>query len=219
MSTWVWIGIGAIVLAIVTYMTLALSAPQGEGYKVLKGSQPGDKTTQSSASLPRSFNEKEGAVYSWTGWILVKNFATGFGERRRIFSRGDAPGLYIDSTSNSLILVVNTYGGTPETILVSNIPAMKWVHVGIVVDQTAVNIYINGTLRIYHTLSQLPKQVDEQVKFGSRWDGVVGEVDYYPRALTNAEVFLKASQEPPPDLVKKPSSGSYFDMTWYTGRI
>lgn len=218
MSTWVWVGVAAIVVAAVTYLALTLS-PKGDGYKVLKGSQAGDKVTQSSALLPRSFNEKEGAVYSWTGWILVKNFASGFGQRRRIFSRGDCPGLYIDSTSNSLILVVNTYGQTPESILVSNIPAMKWVHVGIVVDQTAVSIYINGTLRIYHTLTQLPKQVDEQVKFGSAWDGVVGEVDYYPRALSNAEVFLKASQEPPPDLVKKPSSGQYFDMTWYTGRI
>jgi hypothetical protein len=26
--------------------------------------------------------------------------------------------------------------------------------VGIVVDQTAVSVYINGTLRIYHTLTQ-----------------------------------------------------------------
>jgi hypothetical protein len=219
MSTWVWIGIGAIVLAIVTYMTLALSAPQGEGYKVLKGSQPGNKTTQSSASLPRSFNEKEGAVYSWTGWVLVKNFASGFGQRRRIFSRGDSPGLYIDSTSNSFVVVVKTYGSTPETILVSNIPAMKWIHVAIVVDQTAVSIYINGTLRIYHTLTNLPKPNDEKVKFGTGWNGVVGNVRYYPKALTNAEIFLKANEPPPPDITKTPSSGSYFDMTWYTGRL
>jgi hypothetical protein len=115
--------------------------------------------------------------------------------------------------------VVNTYGTVPETILVSNIPALKWIHVGIVVDQTAVSVYINGILRIYHTLTNLPKPGERRTEFGGSWDGVVGRVEYYPRALTNAEVFLKSSEEPPPDLVKKPAAGSYFDMTWYTGRI
>jgi hypothetical protein len=113
---------------------------------------------------------------------------------------------------------VNTFS-TPETILVSNIPAMKWIHFAIVVDQTAVSIYINGTLRIYHTLTNLPRQNDDQVKFGTGWNGVVGNVRYYPRSLTNAEVFLKANEAPPPDLIKPASSGSFFDMTWYTGRL
>ena len=218
MSVWTWllIAVGAF---IVVYIAINLGSPKDDGIFILNGAQPGDKKTSSTMMIPRSFNEKEGAVFSWLGWILIKDFNAGFGVRRRIFSKGDCPGVYIDSTSNSLIVVINTFGSTPETILVPNIPAMKWIHLGLVVDQTAVSIYINGTLRIYHTLTQLPKQNDDAMNFGSEWNGVVGNVRYYRRALTNAEIFMKSTEPPPPDLEKKPGYGQYFDMTWYTGRI
>jgi hypothetical protein len=218
MTVWTWLLIAA-AIGLLAYFVFFFTSTKQDGYLVLDGSQLGSKAFTSQAGLPRSFNEKEGAVYSWTGWVHVKNFAEGFGLRRRIFSKGDSPGFYIDSTSNSFVLVVNTYGSTPETILVSNIPAMKWIHFGIVVDQTAVSIYINGTLRIYHTLTHLPKPNDDKTVFGTGWNGVVGNVRYYPKALSSADMFLKANETPPPDLVKTPSSGSYFDMTWYTGRL
>jgi hypothetical protein len=218
MTVWNWLLIAA-AIGLLAYFVFFFTSKKEDGYLLIDGSQAGSKSFTSPVGLPRSFNEKEGAVYSWTGWVLVKNFAEGFGLRRRIFSKGDSPGFYIDSTSNSFVVVVNTYGSTPETILVSNIPAMKWMHFGIVVDQTAVSIYINGTLRIYHTLTNLPKPNDDKVKFGAGWNGVVGNVRYYPKALTNAEIFLKANEPPPPDLTKTPASGSYFDMSWYTGRL
>lgn len=217
MTVWNWLLIAA-AIGLLAYFVFFLTATKQDGYLIIDGSIPGSKAFTSPVGLPRSFNEKEGAVYSWTGWVHVKNFAEGFGLRRRIFSKGDAPGLYIDSTSNSFVVAVNTYGAQ-ETILVSNIPAMKWIHVGIVVDQTAVSIYINGTLRIYHTLTNLPKPNEDKVVFGTGWNGVVGNVRYYPKALTNADMFLKSNEAPPPDLVKTPASGSYFDMTWYTGRL
>jgi hypothetical protein len=72
---------------------------------------------------------------------------------------------------------------------------------------------------MYHTLSNLPMQTNDSVIFGGEWDGVVGRVEYYPYALSNPRIFLKASEQPPSDLMKKPASGSYFDMTWYTGRL
>lgn len=203
----------------VFYFALYAGGPKDDAILVLEGSQKASKTYSSPALIRRSFNEKEGAVFSWTGWMLVKDFTVGYGNRRRVFSKGDCPGLYIDSTSNSLMVVVNTYGVTPETILVPNIPAMKWVHFGIVIDQTSVSIYINGTLRVYHTLTQLPKQNDDQAAFGGQWEGVIGNVRYYSRALTNAEVFMKSSETPPDDFERKPGYGSYFDMSWYTGRL
>jgi hypothetical protein len=122
MSLWTWllIAVGAF---IVVYIAINLGSPKDDGIFILNGAQPGDKKTSSTMMIPRSFNEKEGAVFSWLGWILIKDFNAGFGVRRRIFSKGDCPGVYIDSTSNSLIVVINTFGSTPETILVPNIPA------------------------------------------------------------------------------------------------
>jgi hypothetical protein len=40
------------------------------------------------------------------------------------------------------------------------------------------------------------------------------------RALTNAEVFLKSSEDAAAEPGEEsPQAGSYFDMTWYTGRL
>jgi len=176
---------------------------------------PGDK-------LSRSFNQQQGATFSYTGWILVNDFTYNYGKKRLIFSKGDCPGLYLDTTSNSLLVVVNTYSNAPETILISNIPADKWIHFAVVVDQDSVDVYINGIIRQHHSLLQLPKQNDTGVTMGSSsaagWDGVLANLQYTPRSLSAGEVAALTADVPTNDLKVKPSGPQYFDLSWYTGR-
>ena len=206
----------AILAAIVYFVWY--SAPKTDASTLFIDSVPGNVESTLDTSLPRSFNEPQGATFSYSMWVLVKDFTIGYGTRRRIFSKGDSPGVYIDSTSNALVVAVKTYG-TTETILIPNIPAMKWIHLAIVVDQQAVDIYINGTLRQHHTLGQLPDQTDDPIKIGPEWEGVVGRVVYYPRSLSNAEVRKLSQQPPPPDMMPKPAKPDYFDLTWFIGRL
>ena len=126
--------------------------------------------------------------------------------------------MYLDSTSNSLVFYVDTYGA-PETIMIPNIPANKWLHFAIVVNQYSVQIYINGILRQYHTLGQLPKQNTDVIQIGTGWEGTLGRLTYYPRALMPAEVDRMSGEEPPEDVVVTPASPQYFDITWYIGRL
>jgi hypothetical protein len=168
--------------------------------------------------LPRSYNEKEGLTYSYTAWILVKDFTRGYGERRRIFSKNDSPGLYIDSTSNAFIVAVDTFGAT-ETILISNIPAMKWIHFAMVVDQHSVDIYINGILKKHHTLGQLPQLNDTFLSIGSSWDGVLSRLTYYSRSLNHVEIKEMLKEPIPNDLDRRPAPPNYFDISWYIGRL
>jgi hypothetical protein len=168
--------------------------------------------------LPRSYNEKEGLTYSYTAWILVKDFTRGYGERRRIFSKNDSPGLYIDSTSNAFIVAVDTFGAT-ETILISNIPAMKWIHFAMVVDQHSVDIYINGILKKHHTLGQLPQLNDTFLSIGSNWDGVLSRLTYYSRSLNHVEIKEMLKEPIPNDLDRRPAPPNYFDISWYIGRL
>lgn len=186
---------------------------------ILSGSQPGNARGGFYGALPLSFNNPEGIVFSYSGWMLVKDFNMGYGKKRVIFKKGDdGPGLYLDSTSNSLVVAIKTYGAT-ETILIPNIPAMKWIHFAIVVDQTSVNIYINGTLRQHHTLGQLPDQNNDELTMGSEWDGVIGNLVYYNRNLSYDEIRKLAGETPPNDLQPKISGPGYFDITWYIGRL
>jgi hypothetical protein len=170
--------------------------------------------------LPRSFNQSEGATFTYTGWLLMNDFTMNYGQKRVIFSKNDCPGLYLDSTSNSLLVVLDTYG-SKESILISNIPARKWIHFGIVVDQDSVDIYINGVIRQHHMLAQLPKQNDSPIVIGSDslgWDGALSQLTYYTRSLSASDIDELSKTVPKDDLHVSPAGPQYFDMTWYTGR-
>jgi len=212
--------IGVLVIGIlVIYMVwFAPQAARADKVVLFDNSIPGDVKQSFPAQLPRSFNEAEGLTYSYTTWILIKDFTRGYGERRRIFSKEDSPGLYIDSTSNSLVVAVDTYG-TTETILIPNIPAMKWIHFAMVVDQHSVDIYINGILRKHHTLGQLPQLNDTALSIGSTWDGVIARLTYYARSLNHVEIKKMVQEPVPKDLDRQPAAPNYFDISWYIGRL
>jgi hypothetical protein len=182
------------------------------------GSISGETQQTFPAIIPRSFNQPQGQTFSYSGWILVNDFTFNYGQKRTIFTKGDCPGVYLDSTSNSLLVVVKTYGAS-ESILISNIPAKKWIHLGIVVDQDAVNVYINGVIRQHHTLAQLPDQNDDLVTAGGvGWDGVLSNLTYYSRSLSASDVDRLSKNVPKDDLRVPPAGPQYFDMSWYTGR-
>ena len=190
---------------------------------ILTGSISGKELkTVEGNKLSRSFNQKEGATFTYSGWILVKDFTYNYGRKRVIFTKDDCPGLYLDTTSNSLLVVIKTYSETPESILISNITANKWMHFAIVVDQDSVDIYINGVVRQHHTLLQLPKQNDSPVTMGSMseggWDGVLAELQYTPRSLSAGEVAALTANVPKNDLSIPPSGPQYYDLSWYIGR-
>lgn len=210
---------GLAVLALIVYLLRSSGVSYaGSVYEILKGSQRGDVETSVSSVLPISYNQPEGLTYSYACWVLVKDFTVGYGNRRRIFSRDNAPGLFIDSTSNSLVVTVTTFGAL-ETILIPNIPAKKWVHFALVVDQHSVDVYINGMLRQHQTLTQLPKQTESAVVLGPGWQGVVARLSYWARSLRPDEVKRLAEDDLPDDLERKAPGPSYFDITWYIGRL
>jgi hypothetical protein len=213
--------LGALFLiALVAYFVWFATTPgtNNDKYVLFDTSIPGDSQQTFSSALPRSFNQPEGLTYSYTAWILVKDFTKGYGQRRRIFSKGDSPGVYIDSTSNSLIIAIDTYG-TTETILIPNVPAMKWILFAMVVDQHSVDIYINGILRKHHTLSQLPQLNDSAVSIGSTWDGVLSRLTYYSRSLNYIEIKNMLNEKVPSDLQRQAAAPNYFDISWYIGRL
>jgi hypothetical protein len=209
-----------LVAAVLLYVFLIPSSSSGssDSMTLIPDLQSGMlATTRATTSLLPSFNQPQGRVYSYTCWLIIKDFTQGYGTKRKIFSKGDAPGLYLDTTSNALSVAVKTYG-TTETILIPNIPAMKWLHVGLVVDQQSVDIYINGTLRQHHTLTQLPDLTEDALTTGPNWNGYLGSLVYYRRAVPYAEMSALASQPPPQMPEDAVGKGSYFDMSWYIGR-
>ena len=219
MSVWAILG-SLILVALVAYLLLAPSRTgSSDSVAIIPDLQSGQfSTSRVATGLLPSLNQPKGRVYSYTGWLIVTDFTQGFGTKRKIFSKGDAPGLYLDTTSNALSVAIKTYG-TTETVLIPNLPAMKWIHFAIVVDQQAVDIYINGTLRQHHTLTQLPDLTDDPITTGPGWSGYVGQLVYSRRALSYGEISALAAQAPPKLPEQTVGKNSYFDITWYIGRL
>jgi hypothetical protein len=211
-----------VVIAVIVWQVVSTKPKKSDMVDIIPGSISGKQVKSVSVSLDRSFNQPQGATFSYTGWILVNDFTHNYGKKRTIFTKDDCPGLYLDTTSNSLLVAVNTYADIAETVLIDNIPADKWVHFAIIVDQDAMDVYINGIIRQHHSLSQLPKQNDASVTAGGRseagWDGVLATLQYTPRSLSAGEVAALTANVPKDDLRGKPSGPQYFDLTWYTGR-
>jgi Concanavalin A-like lectin/glucanases superfamily len=185
---------------------------------LVSGSLAGTTRQESEGDMPRSYNQQQGIAFTYACWILVNDFTMNYGKKRAIFTKDDCPGVYLDTTSNGILVAIDTYG-SKETILIDNIPAAKWIHFALVVDQDAVDIYVDGVLKQHHSLAQLPKQNKSSVKMGSSWDGVLAQLYYYPRCLSATDIQTLSSTVPTDDLKKKPAGPPYFDMTWYTGRL
>jgi hypothetical protein len=188
--------------------------------------EDGKKTFHSKKALPRSLDQKEGIAFSYTCWVKIDDFAYRYGQPKVIFTKGSedlktmCPALLIDANTNSLLVKLDTFGGT-ETIPVSNIPAKKWIHVAIAVDQDAVNIYINGNLYIHHSLTNVPKQNNSTVSTGvaGGFDGKIADLQYYSYLLTGDAIktAMASTPQPDPNDIGGPLP-PYFDMSWWTGR-
>lgn len=211
-----------VIIVIIVWRVLSTKTTKTDMIDLAPGSLSGKQLQSAKVDLPTSFNQPQGITFTYTGWILVNDFTYNYGRKRTIFSKGDCPGLYLDTTSNSLLVTMNTYADAPETVLIDNIPAEKWVHFAIVVDQDAVDVYINGIIRQHHTLSQLPKQNSDNVVVGGTtaagWDGVLANLQYAPRSLSAGEVAALTTDVPKDALRGSPAGPTYFDLSWYTGR-
>ena len=211
-----------IAAAVIGFVVWLISSSNPTDRTIIQAGPTSGKTQKiSSLSINRSFNQPDGMVFSYAGWLLVNDFTVNYGKKRLIFKKGDCPALYLDTTSNALLVEVQTFGSV-ESILIPNIPAKKWMHIALVVNQYSVDIYINGTLRQHHTLSQLPKQNDEPLTMGSNetgWDGVLSDLTYFMRSLNASEIEEMAKAIPKDDLYKAPAGPQYFDRSWYIGRI
>jgi hypothetical protein len=214
-----------VALVIVAIVWYAIRNLPTNSVDVQKYIEDGKKPFNSNIALPQSFNEKEGIALSYTCWLKVDDFAYRYGQQKVVFTKGpvdlssSCPSLLIDGNTNSLLVKIDTFGAT-EIIPVSNIPAKKWMHVGIVIDQDSVDVYINGIIHTHHTLVQVPRQNEDTLHtgVGGGFDGKVASIEYYPRFLSASEIKNSMNTTPSPDPADKGigSMPPYFDITWWS---
>lgn len=220
--------IGLVVAAAVVYFayTYFKTGTAGGGpTDLVTSSVDGRKEFKSNAYLPESANQPQGLTFSYTAWIRVDDYAYRYGQPKVIFTKGPedlssmCPGVMLDGNTNSMLIKIDTFG-TQEVIPVSNLPAKKWFHFALVVDQDSVDVYINGTLYTHQTLAQLPRQNPSTVVVGpgGGFDGKLANLKYYNYYLGPSDISALIGTPPTPSPDDKPVTPPYQDITWWIGR-
>jgi hypothetical protein len=184
----------------------------------------GKDSFDSNMALPQSFDQDKGITFSYSCWVRIDNFAYQPGKPKVIFTKGPTdlssmcPALLIDGNTNSLIVKLDTFGAT-EVIAIPNIPAKKWMHITIVVDQKAVDIYMNGMLFTHHSIMQLPRQNSGTVHTGldGGFEGKLAGLTYYNYFLkpTDVPALMRSTPQTDTEVGILPP---YFDISWWIGR-
>ena len=195
-----------------------------------------------SGAIPilRSVNEEQGIEFTWSVWLYVEDVSPE-GQLKHVFHKGSesghssnsdnvadgmmypniAPGLYIDSNTNSLVVIMNTFDTIIEEIKVDDLPLNKWVNVMIVCDNLTVDIYVNGTIARRHILSSVPRQNygDVWVNMNGGFNGYVSDLLYFNKSLGVSKIQSIVNNGPNLKATSSTDIGTnnppYLSLRWY----
>ena len=159
-----------------------------------------DPKNADSIPILRSNNENTGIEFTWCLWIYINDLLK-TPQYSVIFNKGNAsygddgmatvnngPGLYLDNNGNDLAIVMNTVAASnpAETIVVKDIPLRKWFHCAIRIENTALDVYINGSIVSRNILQDVPKQNYQNVNVckNGGFNGNIADLQYFDKALS-----------------------------------
>lgn len=177
-----------------------------------------DPNVTGSVPILRSINDVTGIEFTWSIWLLIdgNNFKrhpdSNNPKYKHIFHKGEgnfdrqsglstpnnSPGLYLDTETNNLLVVFNTFdeptpsgsvtqdNPVPESVEITDIPLNKWMNVIIRVSkQNQVDIYINGTLMKREILNGVIKQNYGNVYLTNHggFNGYTSSLRYFNKAI------------------------------------
>lgn len=221
-------------LKLISYLALPSDTIQ-----LLKGMKKGNKALSISQSpalsgsktIYRSKDQSDGIEFSYSLWLIIDDIAQQSTKYEHIFHKGTSrlldnniakvsqmPGLYIDRGNNNLVLLVNTFNNVVETVTVTGVPLNKWMNVIIRVENRNVDIYVNGTIAVRHTLTSVPKQNydDLYMSLNGGFSGQMSDMWYYNRGLSASEIVNITNNGPDltqnADFIGLPP---FFSLQWY----
>jgi hypothetical protein len=204
---------------------------------------PQDPKNNNSVSILRSNNQNTGIEFTWSVWLYINDLNTDVKKYQHIFNKGDnayndsglaninnAPGLYLGPANNVLHIIMNTVDGrdTNSIIDIKNVPIRKWFNVAIRLENTMLDVYVNGTISSRLILENVPKQNynDVYVCQNGGFSGKLSDLRYFGYALNVFDINRIVSAGPNTntnsltDDQKSLSSGfSYLSTRWFSSNL
>ena len=235
-------------IMIISYFTMPSTNPYliygtTSGSTALKISQ--DPKDKDSIQILRSNNQSTGIEFTWSTWLFIDDLmnenANGSNSNfyQHIFNKGDnrydpitniatvnnGPGLYLGPgpNNNNLRIIMDTdvAEDTNNVIDISNIPLKQWVNVAIRLENTILDVYINGIITSRIVLDNVPKQNYNDVFIcqNGGFSGNISDLRYFSSALNvfeiNSIVKTGPNLTPAKGKAPKPSLFTYLSQRWY----
>ena len=195
---------------------------------------PQDPTASSAVPIIRSVNDEVGIAFTWSVWLYIKQHdkvtTTAY---RHVFNKGSStpnngimspnngPGLYLNNDYTKLKVVMSTFNQYNNSIDIDNIPINKWFNVIIRVENTVMDVFMNGDLAQRLPLNSVPFQNygDVNVAINGGFNGNVSSLRYYNTALGTRDIQNIVSSGPNLTVVGAsggaPGTMDYLSMRWF----
>ena len=191
MSTTI-IVLGVILVLLIIYMMFQdyfTGANKLTGEKYLK---------DSNANIPHNdVSGKNSSIFTYSIWLYVNTYGD---EDKIIFKRNNDVALYLDRTTATLKCLVgeenaqgDIYDNTNAIDVTNNFPLQKWVHIFISVDNTIVDVYLDGKLikSVQITKSVSIPESGSDIVFGSNWDAYFAKFERHSKATDPKSAYDK----------------------------
>jgi hypothetical protein len=164
-----------------------------------------DPKNTNSVEIIRSNNRKTGLEFTWSFWLYIRDLNNSSTTYQHVFNKGDtnfnsisgiakvnnSPGVYISPGNNSLRIIMDSVSPSDTAIVdISNVPIRKWFHTAVRVQNTILDVYINGIIASRHVMNNVPKQNYNDINYGQN-GGFIGKLSnlrYYSYAMNVFEI-------------------------------
>ena len=177
-----------------------------------------DQSNPNYIPINKSFGQEGGAEFTYSFWFAINDMEYRKGEWKDIFYKGDkykynqCPGVFIHQNTNKIRINMNVIKqkarnqeDTIDFVDIDNIPIGSWINLVMVftenkksinpnnenkIYKNCLDIYINGLLKTRKELSSVPLFNTHPVwiNMNGGFDGVLGNLEYFPRALETIEI-------------------------------
>ena len=196
---------------------------------------PQDPSETTAVPIIRSVNDDVGIGFTWSVWVFIKqNKLDKTSAMRHVFNKGsttvgqnglmspnNGPGLYLKPDYSGLTVVMSTFDNPTASVDVDNIPINKWFNVIIRVENTVLDVFINGDLAQRLPLNSVPFQNygDVNVAINGGFNGNLSSLRYYNIALGTRAIQTNVSSGPNLTVLGgsggAPGTMDYLSMRWF----
>jgi hypothetical protein len=155
-----------------------------------------DPANKASIPILRSNNSQSGAEFTWSVWLFFNLSARE--DLKPIFVKGNpttrentvyetnGPGMYVSALNGvgALKFALDDVENNQNIMDISNVPLQKWVHIAYRLQNTILDVYVNGVIQNRHQMSHAPKQNYYDVTVCGGFKGYLSNLRYYNSALS-----------------------------------